>query len=138
MRLAQEVRGSLAPVVIPMLRMSVQQFEDVVAEALGEIPPDLVERIDNVTVMVEGEPQHELLVELGMDPDEDLLFGLYEGVALPERGTNYAGALPDRILIYRLPLLRACKTRGELRREIRLTVIHELGHYFGLEEEELP
>ena len=89
-------------------------------------------------MMVEGEPQRELLVDLGMDPDEDLLFGLYEGVALPERDTNYAGTLPDRILIYRLPLLKACETRGELRREIRLTVIHELGHYFGLEEEELP
>ncbi len=121
-----------------MLRMSVEQFEEVVAEALGEIPADLAERIENVTVMVEGEPQRELLVDLGMDPDEDLLFGLYEGVALPERDTNYAGTLPDRILIYRLPLLKACETRGELRREIRLTVIHELGHYFGLEEEELP
>ena len=121
-----------------MLRMSVEQFEDVVAEALGEIPADLADRIENVTVMIEDEPQRELLVDLGMDPDEDQLFGLYEGVALPERGANYAGALPDRILIYRLPLLEACKTRRELRDEIRLTVIHELGHYFGLQEEELP
>ena len=121
-----------------MLRMSVEQFEEVVAEALGEIPADLAERIENVTVMVEDEPQRELLVDLGMDPDEDRLFGLYDGVALPERGTNYAGALPDRILIYRLPLLEACETRRELRHEIRLTVIHELGHYFGLQEEELP
>jgi len=118
--------------------MSVEQFEEVVAEALGEIPADLAERIENVTVMVEDEPQRELLVDLGMDPDEDLLFGRFEGVPLPERGTNYAGTLPDRILIYRLPLLRACETRRELRHEIRLTVIHELGHYFGLQEEELP
>ena len=118
--------------------MTVERFEEVVAEALGEIPADLAERIENVTVMVESEPQRELLVELGMDPDEDLLFGLYEGVTLPERGTNYAGTLPDRILIYRLPLLEVCETRRELRREIRLTVIHELGHYFGLQEEELP
>ena len=118
--------------------MSVEKFEEVVAEALGEIPADLAERIENVSVMVAEEPQRELLVELGMDPDDDLLFGLYEGVALPERGTSYAGTLPDRILIYRLPLLEACETQAELRREIRLTVIHELGHYFGLAEEELP
>ena len=120
-----------------MLRMSVEKFEEVVAETLEEIPADLAERIENVSVMVAEEPQRELLVELGMDPDEDLLFGLYEGVALPERGASYA-TLPDRILIYRLPLLEACETRAELRREIRLTVIHELGHYFGLAEEELP
>ena len=121
-----------------MLRMRVELVEEGVAEALEEIPADLAEHIENVTVMVENEPQRELLVDLGMDPDEDLLFGLYEGVALPERGTNYAGTLPDRILIYRLPLLSACRTRRELRREIRLTVIHELGHYFGFEEEDLP
>ena len=121
-----------------MLRMSVQQFEEVVAQALEEIPADLAARIENLTVMVEDEPKRELLGDLGMDPDQDLLFGLYEGVALPERGTSYAGTLPDRILIYRLPLLEACESRGELRREIWLTVIHELGHYFGLEEEELP
>ena len=121
-----------------MLRMSVEKFEEVVAETLGELPADLAERIENVAVMVADEPERELLVDLGMDPDEDLLFGLYEGVALPERGASYAGTLPDRILIYRLPLLEACETLFELRREIRLTVIHELGHYFGLEEEELP
>ena len=121
-----------------MLRMSVEKFEEVVAEALGEIPADLAERIENVSVMVADEPERELLVDLGMDPDDDLLFGLYEGTALPERDTNYAGTLPDRILIYRLPLLEACETQVELRREIRLTVIHELGHYFGLAEEELP
>ena len=121
-----------------MLRMSAESFEEVVAEALAEIPADLAARIDNVAVMVEDEPAREVLVELGMDPEEDLLFGLYEGVALPERGAAYANALPDRILIYRLPLLEACASRRELRREIRLTVIHELGHYFGLAEEDLP
>ena len=77
-----------------MLRMSVNQFEEVVAEALGEIPADLAERVENVTVMVEDEPQRELLVDLGMDPDEDLLFGLYEGVALPERAHGHAREPP--------------------------------------------
>ena len=120
------------------MRMSVEQFEGVVAEALEELPSDLAEHIENLMVMVEDEPERQLLVDFGMDPDEDLLFGLYEGVALPRRGSSYSGTLPDRILIYRLPLLEACATRRELRREIRLTVIHELGHYFGLEEEELP
>ena len=121
-----------------MLRMSSVDFERVVQEALAQIPDDLAERIENVAVMAEDQPSRETLLELGMDPEEDLLFGLYEGVALPERGSDYANALPDRILIFRLPLLEACETRRELRREIRLTVIHELGHYFGLEEKELP
>ena len=118
--------------------MSLESFEKVVEEALDEIPDELAEHIHNVAVMVEEEPARELLVDLGMDPDEDLLFGLYEGVALPERGGSYSESLPDRILIFRQPLLEACESRGELRREIRLTVIHELGHYFGLEEHELP
>jgi predicted Zn-dependent protease with MMP-like domain len=68
----------------------------------------------------------------------DSLFGLYEGTPLGERGTGYHLALPDRITIYREPILEACATREEMKREIRLTVIHELGHHFGLTDAELP
>jgi len=121
-----------------MLRLSAGHFEDLVEEALEQIPEELREAIDNVVVMVEDEPSREDLESVGLDPEEDLLFGLYHGSALPERGASYAGMLPDRIVIYRLPLLEACTSRRELLREIRATVVHEVGHYFGFGEEDLP
>ena len=91
----------------------------------------------NVAVVVEEEPTDEELESLGLDPELDDLFGLYQGVPLPERGPD-APVLPDRIAIYRLPILWACETRAEAVAEVRTTVIHELGHYFGLDEDELP
>lgn len=121
-----------------MLRMSRQDFEQVVEEALADIPGNLASYIENLVVVVEDEPSEEDLLELGLDPEYDALFGLYQGVSLPERGSSYSGVLPDRIVIYRLPLLEACASRRELRREIRDTVVHEVGHYFGFDEEDLP
>lgn len=120
-----------------MLRMSLDLFEAAVEEALASIPEDILSHMENVVVTVEDEPTSEELAELGMDEDE-LLFGLYQGTPLPERDVLDFGALPDRIVIYRLPLLEACTTRRELLREIRDTVIHEVGHYFGFDEHELP
>ncbi|MGE5234397.1 MAG: metallopeptidase family protein [Acidobacteriota bacterium] len=121
------------------MRMGPEEFEAVVAEALDGIPAELGELIQNVAVVVEDEPTEDDLFDAGLDPDEDTLFGLYQGVALPERGGgSYGGTLPDRIVIYRLPLLEACSSRRELIREIRDTVVHEVGHYFGLDEDQLP
>ena len=121
-----------------MLRMSRRAFEDVVREALEMIPEDLQEAIENVAVTVEDEPTKEDLLSVGLDPEYDSLLGLYQGVPLPEREPSNYMSLPDRIFVYRLPLLEACSSRRELLREIRDTVVHELGHYFGLPEEELP
>ena len=122
-----------------MLRMGREDFERAVEEALDLIPEELARLIDNVVVVVEDEPSDEDLEEAGLDPEEDTLFGLYQGTALPERGLgSFGGALPDRIVIYRLPLLDSCASRRELLREIRDTVVHEVGHYFGLDEEDLP
>lgn len=119
--------------------MAREQFEATVAEALDGLPAEIAAAIDNVAVVVEDEPSEEDLRELGMDPEEETLFGLYQGQALTERGvTGYAGALPDRVVIYRLPLLESCQSRRELLREIRATVVHEIGHHFGLDEEDLP
>ena len=90
--------------------------------------------------LVEEEPSEEDLEEVGIDPgdpERDELFGLYQGVPLTERDTFYS-ALPDRVLVFRGPILRACESRREVLREIRETVQHELGHYFGMEEEDLP
>jgi predicted Zn-dependent protease with MMP-like domain len=100
-------------------------FEDHVRAALDSLPPHIAAALKNVAVVVEDENRE--------DPD---LFGLYEGVPLPERG-DMAGSLPDRIAIYRLPLQEEFPDPAELEEEIRITVLHELGHYFGLDEDRL-
>jgi len=122
------------------MRISRAEFEALVEQAVDQLPEEFKEALDNVAVMVEEEPSDEDLSEVGIDPDDpesDELFGLYQGVPLDERDSFYT-ALPDRVLVFRGPILRACETRREVIREIRDTVQHELGHYFGLEEDELP
>ena len=100
-------------------------FDDHVAAALDSLPPHLAAALDNVAVVIEDE-----------HPDDPDLYGLYEGVPLPERG-DMSGALPDRITIFRLPLEDEFADPRELEHEIRITVLHELGHYFGLDEDRL-
>jgi predicted Zn-dependent protease with MMP-like domain len=97
-------------------------FDDHVRAALDELPPDVAAALENIAVVVEDE-----------NPDDPDLLGLYHGVPLPERG-DMAGALPDKISIYRLPLEESFPDPDELRDEIRVTVLHELAHYFGLDE----
>ena len=100
-------------------------FDDHVRAALDELPPNLAAALTNVAVVVEDE-----------NPDDHDLFGLYHGVPLPERG-DMAGLPPDTISIYRIPLEESFSDPDELREEIRITVLHELGHYFGLDEDRL-
>jgi len=100
-------------------------FDDQVRAALDSLPSGLARALRNVAVVVEDENP--------ADPD---LFGLYEGIPLPERGDD-AGSLPDRIAIYRRPLQEEFPDPADLQREIRITVLHELGHYFGLDEDRL-
>ena len=100
-------------------------FEEHVRAALDGLPPDIAAALENVAVVVEDEHRD--------DPD---LFGMYQGVPLPERGYQ-AGSLPDKITIYRLPLEESFADPQELRREIRITVLHELAHYFGIDENRL-
>ncbi len=122
------------------MRVSSEEFEALVEEALEQLPEEFKGALDNVAVMVQEEPSDEDLEEVGIDPDDperDDLLGLYQGTPLTERDSFYS-ALPDRVLIFRGPILRACETRRQVIREIRETVQHELGHYFGLEEDELP
>lgn len=119
--------------------MNVAAFEKAVRQALEAIPRDLQAAIENVAVTVEDEPSPEDMLSVGLDPKTDTLLGLYQGVPLPERGpSTYGLHLPDRIVVYRRPLLEICSSHRELLDEIRDTVVHELGHYFGLPEEELP
>ncbi len=100
-------------------------FEDHVRSALDELPPELAAALSNVAVVVEDE-----------NPEDPDLFGLYHGVPLPERG-DMAGLPPDTISIYRRPLEESFPDPEELREEIRITVLHELAHYFGLDEDRL-
>jgi predicted Zn-dependent protease with MMP-like domain len=101
------------------------RFEQRVERAIASLPPELREAVQNVDISVED--------ELPEDPD---CFGLHEGVPLPERG-DWAGAMPDRIRIFRLPLVESFPDPDELEREIRITVLHELAHYFGIDEDRL-
>jgi predicted Zn-dependent protease with MMP-like domain len=111
-----------------------EEFEDLVSEALDELPQEFAERLVNVEVVVEDEPGLELLRSMGLDPQRDTLFGLYQGVPLHLRGDSYGGVLPDKITIFYRPLLRACRTPDRIRRQVRRTVIHEIGHFFGLND----
>ena len=112
------------------------QFEQIVQETLEDLPERFQSLLENLVIAVEEEPDSDELRELGLDPSEDELFGLYEGTSLLERGAAHSG-LPDRIIIYRGPLLRSCNTRDEIVEEIRRTVIHELGHHMGLDDDEM-
>ena len=110
-----------------VLEMTREKFEELVAEALDRIPPELTRLMDNVAVFVEDEPPAD-------DPE---LLGLYEGTPLTERGEWYAGVLPDRITIYRGPTLRMCETRDDVIAETEVTVVHEIAHHFGIDDERL-
>jgi len=103
------------------------EFEDLVAEALDEIPDELARLVDNVVFVVEDD----------VEPGDPPLLGLYQGVPLTERGTWYAGAMPDRITIYRRPILRICDTYDDVLDEVHITVVHEIAHHFGIDDDRL-
>ncbi len=106
--------------------MSPQRFEDLVSDALDLIPPGLAAAIDNVVVLIED--RH---------PEDPELLGLYEGIALTERDSTYAGALPDTITIYRESLLEICDSAADVVEEVAITVIHEIAHHFGIDDDRL-
>jgi|DewCreStandDraft_2_1066082.scaffolds.fasta_scaffold00132_45 predicted Zn-dependent protease with MMP-like domain len=117
------------------MRLSRRRFQQLVEEALAEVPEAFREALDNVHVVVEDWPTAEQLAAVGL-PEDGVLFGLYEGTPLPERGIE-PPLLPDRITLFQGPLEEACDNEDDLREEIRRTVLHELGHYFGLDEDRL-
>lgn len=109
-----------------MIDVPLARFEELVAAALDEIPPDLARLIDNVAVFVEDE---------GTEPG---LLGLYEGIPLTERTTTgYAGVLPDRITLYRRPICAVCDSETDVIEEVQVTVIHEVAHHFGIDDDRL-
>lgn len=114
------------------------EFERVVAEALDSLPPRFAELVHNIVVAVEDEPSDDDLESLDDAEDDSELLGIYRGVALTDRGYNDGPLLPDEIAVFRGPINRISSSRAEAVREVRETVIHELGHYFGLEDDEMP
>lgn len=110
-----------------MIEVSPEEFEDLVAQALEAVPIELARLIDNVVFVIEDDAP-------GDDPD---LLGLYEGIALTERDSRYAGILPDRITIYRTPTLLMCDSLEEVVDEVNITVVHEIAHHFGIDDDRL-
>ncbi len=113
------------------------RFEALVAEALDAIPDEFAPYLENVVVCVEERPSASLLRSMEMDPDNDTLFGLYEGTALSERPHDFSGAPPDKITVFRQPILEVCRREAQVRREIELTIVHEIAHFFGLDDEQV-
>lgn len=108
-----------------MLQVSAERFEGLVADALDEIPDGLAQLMDNVVVTIED------------DPPEPGLLGLYEGIPLTERDDYGGFAMPDRVTVYRLPLLEMCESEDDLVDQVTITVIHELAHHFGIDDDTL-
>jgi predicted Zn-dependent protease with MMP-like domain len=118
------------------MKLSADEFGKLVDAAIAEIPPPLQRYLENVIVEVEAMPSGEDIAEVDIDDPTELL-GLYHGTPLTERGVEFAGALPDRITIYQRNIERICRSRREIVVEIRTTVLHEIGHHFGLDEDDL-
>jgi predicted Zn-dependent protease with MMP-like domain len=117
-------------------KTSAAAFDDILRQVLDDLPGMFRESIRNVAIVVEDRPPDWLLDELGLPPGETL-YGFYHGVPLPERSVLDSGNLPDRISVYRGPLMEDFRDPGELARQIRTTLLHEIGHYFGMDEEDL-
>jgi len=116
--------------------MTREQFEKLVAEAMALIPKRFRLEMKNIAVVVEDEPSAELLDEMEIEPP-DSLYGLYQGTPLPERTWGYGNTLPDRVTLFQKPIEEDSEDEDEVRAVIGETLIHEVGHYFGLSEEEI-
>ncbi len=107
--------------------MSRERFEELVSDALDTIPAELTALIDNVVVLVEDDAP----------PDDPTLLGIYDGIALTERGPGYTMVAPDRITIFRNPTLEICDTDDDVVEEVGITVVHEIAHHFGIDDARL-
>ena len=116
--------------------MDIEVFNQFVDEALEGVPENLSSHIENLSIVVDSFPDEDQLFSVGLQPG-DTLFGLYQGVPLPVRSANYSLVLPDVITIYKDVIEAECRSDLEIREQVRKTVIHELGHYFGFNDDEL-
>ena len=115
--------------------MNRAKFEKLVDESIQELPAEFREKLENVVVIVEDYPSEEILERMEI-PRGDTLFGLYEGTPLTDRGAA-SPLYPDRIWIFQVPIESHCHTENEIREEIKTTIVHEIGHFFGLDDDYL-
>ena len=118
--------------------MEDNKFQKIIRKALLNLPKEFAEKLENVSVVIADYPKHEHLETLKLKGKKGLLLGLYEGIPqVKRRGYGIGGALPDKITIFKIPILMVSKTLGELKQNVRDTVVHELGHHFGMSEEQI-
>jgi predicted Zn-dependent protease with MMP-like domain len=117
--------------------LNLKELKKQVALVLDKLPKRFRQHLSNIEIVVEERPTEELLLAEGLDPRRDTLYGLYQGVPLPDRSQFYPPILPDKITIFSEPLLRDFADPEELREQIRLTVLHEIAHYFGMDEDDI-
>ena len=116
--------------------MDRKAFEKLVEAAVDELPDEFREKLENVAIIVEDYPSEELREQQGLSGDETL-FGLYEGVPLTERRYFEQPIYPDRILIFQGPIEDECDSPGEIKEEVKITIVHEIAHFFGIDDEHL-
>jgi len=116
--------------------MDKKEFEKLVDEALESLPKDFKKRLENITVIVEDKPSREVMRKMGI-PSGHVIFGLYHGVPYTRRGSFYGNIAPDVIVIYQEPIVRFSSTKEEIKQRVQDVVLHEVGHYFGLDEDDL-
>ncbi len=117
--------------------MDQKELKKEVAQVLDRLPEEFRSRLHNVEIVIEQRPKNSQLIAMGLDPLRDVLYGLYEGTPLPERSSVYPPVLPDKITIFSEPLIRDFQDPTELRKQIGITLIHEIAHYFGIDEKEI-
>lgn len=118
------------------MKLSQRQFDSAVERAIARIPEEIRDHMYNMAIIVEDFPSRELLDEVGV-PEGETLFGLYTGIPLPDRSAAEPPLYPDEILIFKGPLETYCRDLAELEEEIEITVVHEVAHYLGFDEDQL-
>jgi predicted Zn-dependent protease with MMP-like domain len=118
------------------MKLTRKEFEETVIAALKRLPKFIKKKMENVDVVVERQASQELLNEMELCSPFELL-GLYQGVPYDRRGFYYGNVLPDKITLFQIPIETICETKEEVKKKVREVVIHEVGHYFGLDEEKL-
>ena len=119
-----------------MIEISDEQFEQLINESMEELPQDYISNMKNVAIVIADEPTSEQRVKLKLHCNQTL-FGLYEGLPLTKRGMNYSGVLPDKITIFKYPILANTRTPAELKEQVKRTLWHEIAHHYGLDHDRI-
>jgi predicted Zn-dependent protease with MMP-like domain len=118
------------------MKVTLKEFEELISEAVNNLPENFKEKMENIAIAIEDLPSQELLIEMKIKSPYGLL-GLYRGVPYPRRGIWYRNVLPDKIIIFKKPIEVRCRNIEDIKESVRRVVIHEIGHYFGLNEADL-